>query len=244
MCGQTLATRLRRWRWRLARYHSPLRLRYSLGLLSVGHRYPLLALLFLAFRVPRFFPCRLPPPPRVITAYKPEAYMDERHPDLYELRLIPLWRWRDTMQSSFYRLYEALCAFDEPLIGYETEYFWKRAGPDWDLALLRDPREDSDVEVDAEQLAVLAALAEALVAAFNWRLGLGLRRNGEHVDWVDDGQPRADFVPISNPPWTATAAVLGEKLVLHDFAENSATESSAPFRKRNIQATAAALRTV
>lgn len=38
----------------------------------------------------------------------------------------PHWRWRDTMQRSFYRSYESFCAYDEPLIGYETEYFWKR----------------------------------------------------------------------------------------------------------------------
>lgn len=166
--------------------------------------------------------------------------MDETHPDIYDLRLIPLWRWRDTLQRSFYRLYETMCAFDEPLIGYETEYIWKRH-PRWDLRDLRDPREDGCD--DPEQYAVLASLLEALVYSFNWRLELGLRRNGKHVDRAEDGSA-ADFVPYVCPSWAIAAPALETRLILHDYGDSTVGGSSDFFQKRNIQASAAALRTV
>ncbi|KAG9250981.1 uncharacterized protein F5Z01DRAFT_677235 [Emericellopsis atlantica] len=151
---------LRRWRRRVQFWSSPLKLRYSIIVLSkiTDHPYRYLARLFL--RYPRHFPVILPPPPREIIAYAPEAYMDEHHLDIFELRLIPIFRWRDTLQSSFYRLYEAFCAYDEPLIGYETEYLWKRQ-THWNPEDIYDPRLDGCN--DSEQLAVLASLAEALI---------------------------------------------------------------------------------
>lgn len=231
----------RRFVWRLRRYRTPLQLRYSHALLAHIYRFPLLQLVRLLIRTPRSFPCALPPPPGHIMRYDPEAYMDETHPHIYDLRLIPLWRWRDTMQRSFYRLYEAMCAFDEPLIGYETEYFWKRH-PGWDPGRLADPREDGAGE-DQEQYAVLASLAEALVYSFNWRLELGLRRDGKHVDRLEDGSP-APFEAYHSPAWVFGVPALETKLILHDYGDSSVTGSSSFFEKRNIQASAAALRTV
>lgn len=248
----------RRWLWRLRRYRTPLQFRYSYAILARIHPLPLLGLAALCLRVPRRFPCILPPTPRQIMTYPPEAYMDETHPDIYDLRLIPLWRWRDTMQRSFYRLYEAMCAFDEPLIGYEMEYFWKRH-PRWDPAALADPsqhggdgglkREDEwkgrgGSGVDAEQYAVLASLAEALVYSLNWRLELGLRRDGRHVDRLEDGGDEADYVPYQCPDWAVVAPRLETRLILHDYGDGAATGSSEFFERRNIQASAAALRTV
>ncbi|KHN95249.1 uncharacterized protein MAM_06960 [Metarhizium album ARSEF 1941] len=168
-------------------------------------------------------------------AYDPEAYMDETHPDIFELRLLPVWRWRDTMQRSFYRLYEAVCAYDEALIGYETEYFWKRQ-PSWNPELLRDPHEDGCT--DPEQLAVFASLAEALVWSFNWRLSLGLRRNGRHVE---SGSP-VDY--FSAPSWTHHVPALDERLILHKYHDPNDKSSDPDFDKRNIQASSASLRTV
>ncbi|KND88453.1 hypothetical protein TOPH_06839 [Tolypocladium ophioglossoides CBS 100239] len=165
--------------------------------------------------------------------------MDEQHPDIFELHLLPVWQWRDTMQRSFYRLYEAVCAYDEPLIGYETEYFWKRQ-PGWNPDVLRDPREDGCM--DPEQLAVLASLAEGLVWSFNWRLSLGLRRDGRHVE-SEDGGP-TDYIPVVSPAWTKEAPVLDERLILHKYSDPDDTRSDPDFDKRNIQATTAALRTV
>uniref|UniRef100_A0A8H7NI05 Uncharacterized protein n=1 Tax=Bionectria ochroleuca TaxID=29856 RepID=A0A8H7NI05_BIOOC len=85
---------------------------------------------------------------------------------IYETRLIPAWRWRDTLQRAFYRLYETVCAYDEPLTGYEAEYLWRRSDrPAWRPEMLRDPRDDGCG--DREQLAVMASLADALTDAFN-----------------------------------------------------------------------------
>lgn len=231
----------RRWIWRLRRYRTPLQLRYSYAILGKIYLFPLLQLLRLLTRIPRSFPCVMPPPPRHVMGYPPEAYMDETHPDIYDLRLIPLWRWRDTMQRSFYRLYEAMCAFDEPLIGYETEYFWKRH-PRWDPGALADPQQEGGYQ-DPEQYAVLASLAEALVYSFNWRLDLGLRRDGRHVDRLED-ESAAEYVPYRCPAWTVAVPALETRLILHDYGDSTVTGSSDFFEKRNIQASAAALRTV
>lgn len=95
-----------------------------------------------------------------------------RNAGVYDLTLIPLWRWRDTPQQSFYRMYETFCAEQGNLLGYETEYFWKHHDPSWALSLLPDPRDDDD----PERYAVMAWLAEDVEDAFNWRLELGLRR--------------------------------------------------------------------
>lgn len=283
-----LAAKWRQWRWQMEFYHTPLELRYSYRILNRLYSYPLFRLLLLFLRLPRFFPCRLPPAPREIMAYEPEAYMNEQHPDIYELRLIPVWRWRDTIQRSFYRLYEAVCAYDEPLIGYETEYMWKRTtGAGWGLEKLRDPRDDGcDNE---EQFAVFASLVEALADAFNWRLSLGLRPDGELIETAahdeenavvanndtntnantsternttrakgrrtkpgnrdtrnqtDSGDSSSNFVPHVPPDWTVSAPRLETRLLLHDYGDSSMTGSGESFDRRNIQASAAALRTV
>ena len=236
-----LAKKWNQWRWRLASYHTPLKLRYSVGVLRQCYSNPTWRLLLLLFRFPRHLPCDLPPCPRQITAYEPETYMDERHPDIYELRMVPVWRWRDTMQSSFYRLYETICACDESLTGYETEYWWKRTEPGWNPELLRDPRDDGCV--DEEQLSVLASVAEAIVDSFNWRLEQGLRRDGNHVE-RDDFRAPTPHTPYIYPVWTTSAPVLEKKLLLHDYGSSIDSESSPQFARRNIQASTAALHTV
>lgn len=229
-----LTRKWRRWRWRMELYATPLELRYSVRVLAQIRHHPVLALLGLFLRYPRHFPCELPPTPRLIMAYEHETYMDERHPDVYELRLIPVWKWRDSMQRSFYRLYEAFCAYDEVLIGYETEYWWK-GQPGWDPRDLRDPREDGCV--DTEQLAVMASLAEAVVASFNWRLSLGLRRDGPPVEGDN-------YTPLENPVWAEHAPVLQARLYVHAYDDPDDKSSNPDFDKRNIQASTAAMRTV
>jgi hypothetical protein len=39
--------------------------------------------------------------------------MHTQHADLLDLQLVPLWRWNDTPQRSFFRLYEAFYAGHE-----------------------------------------------------------------------------------------------------------------------------------
>ncbi|KAK4153231.1 hypothetical protein C8A00DRAFT_43795 [Chaetomidium leptoderma] len=185
-------------------------------------------------------------------SYDEKSYMFQHHRDLLDLRLIPLWRWRDTPQRSFFRLYEAFCAHHEEFIGYETEYFWKHASPAWTVELLHHPREYGCV--DQEQLAVFASLAEALAESFNWRLMWGWRRDGRHVERSSDDGPPVYMAILKPPPWTAEVPPLKEKLVLHDFGrwrkyydiggDDGFTGEMCPFEKRNIEAGDGSLRTV
>lgn len=169
--------------------------------------------------------------------------MDTHHVDLFELRMVPIWQWRDTPQRSFFRLYEAFCAADDPCISYEAEYFWKRSEPEWQLRLLADPVEYGCA--DPEQYAVMASLVEDLVDAFNWRLELGLRRDGNHsYRRLDSGRAPMPFEPESCPQWTKKASPLDERLVLHDFPHPEFSASNPAFAKRNIQASGGSLRTV
>lgn len=169
--------------------------------------------------------------------------MDTHHENLFELRMVPIWQWRDTPQRSFFRLYEAFCAADDSCISYEAEYFWKRAEPEWQLHLLADPLDYGCT--NPEQYAVMASLAEDLVDAFNWRLGLGLRRDGDHTyRRLDTGRSPSPFKSEASPRWAKKAVRLDERLVLHDFPNPEFSASNPAFAKRNIQASGGSLRTV
>lgn len=144
--------------------------------------------------------------------------------DLIYLRSMPLWRSRDTPQRAFYRLYEAFCAADGHMITYETEYFWRRSPPEWATALIPDPQCE-----DAEQYAVMASLAEALVESFAWRLELGLRRTDRPIMNYDRDPPPYD--PEVCPAWAAKVPPLKEKLLIH-LDEDRCFDS--PFHRRNI----------
>lgn len=248
--------KLRR-RWKRGGFSTPFETRRSLRILRKIHEdehpiqpYRHLAWLFL--RLPWSLPCVLPPPPHEIMAYDRKAYMYQHHYDLLDLRLIPLWRWRDTPQRSFFRLYEAFCANHSEFVGYETEYFWKHGDPAWAVDRLSDPREYG--VVDHEQLAVFASLAEALAESFNWRLMWGWRRDGRHVDRTSADGPPVYASVLKPPPWTTGVPRLEERLVVHDFGQwqelcgldddDGFTGELSPFEKRNIEAGDASLRTV
>lgn len=236
----SLLARLKRY---LRNFRSPLNLRYSIVVLRKRYAHPYLALLRLFFRIPWRFPTALPPPPREIRSYPEQAYMDTHHARLFELRLVPIWQWRDTPQRSFFRLYEAFCAGDDACISYETEYFWKRSEPEWQPCLLADPRDYGCA--DPEQYAVLASLAEDLVDAFNWRLELGLRRDGEHTyRRIDAGRVPTPFEPATCPPWAKRVPRLDERLILHELPDPGLCASNRVFDRRNIQASGGSLRTV
>ncbi|KAM4056531.1 DNA-binding protein [Hirsutella rhossiliensis] len=169
-----------------------------------------------------YFAAVVPPPPRVIKA-DPDV-VSRRVRDLMYLRSMPLWRARDTPQRAFYRLYEAVCAADGPMITYETEYFWRRSSPGWATVGIPDPECD-----DAEQYAVMAALAEELVESFMWRLQLGLRRNDTPImNRYKDPPP---MVPEVCPAWATKVPALENKLLLHPD-ENVYFDS--PFHRRNV----------
>ncbi|OAA50984.1 DNA-binding protein [Beauveria brongniartii RCEF 3172] len=86
--------------------------------------------------------------------------VDRRAHDLQLLRIMPLWRSRDTPLRALYRMYEAVCARDGNLIASATQYFWRQTG--WAMADIPEPACE-----DEEQYAVLAATAETLVECFN-----------------------------------------------------------------------------
>lgn len=227
-------------------WQSPLGLRRTLRILRGISDRPYLFLLRLLWPIPWYFPCDLPDPPRVLQQ-APEI-VAKRYRHIYKLRLIPLWRARDTPLRSFYRLYEAYCADDDDLVGFETEYFWKRGGAEpssWATACIPDPRDP-----DPERYAVLATLAEQLVDAFNWRLKLGKRRNGDFIEPAEDGTPAA-FVPEACPSWVKHVPPLDELLVLHDWRDFSSRQQQQQQQhgdstayKRNVKAASGALTTV
>ena len=148
-------------------------------------------------------------------------------------RIIPLWRFRDTPQCSLYRLYEAFCANTEGAISEETEYFWHRGESRWATRNLKDPQDSDPV-----RYAVLASLTEVLVNSFNWRLELGLRRDGPTVERDDNEDDHVDFEREVIPAWTQKVPSLPQTLVLH--VNGDACE----FQKRNIKATSRDLCTI
>lgn len=257
-----LIDRVRQWlrtlrrRWKRGLSLTPFQTRRSLRVLRDIYNdhsiRPYCHLLWLFLSVPWSLPCSLPPAPREIISYDDKAYMFQHHPDLLDLRLIPLWRWRDTPQRSFFRLYEAFCAHHEEFIGYETEYFWKHASPAWAVELLRHPREYGCV--DQEQLAVFASLAESLAESFNWRLMWGLRRDGRRVERTSADGPPVYVAVLKAPAWAAEVPRLKERLVLrkagrwrnsNEIGDNNGfTGQMSPFEKRNIEASDGSLRTV
>ena len=125
------------------------------------------------------------------------------------------------------------------LLGLETEYFWHQSGRKWALGQLPDPRDPDPV-----RYALLACITEELVEAFNWRLGLGMRRKGPAVEREHGRDLCPPFIPEALPNWTQTVlpipieadtlrrlpptVVRKGKLVLE---ENG---SSKVFAKRNI----------
>lgn len=227
--------RINRWKRWLLDPRSPLGLRYAVRLArQLQHPpqpHPCLFVSGLLWPpLPSWhFPTAIPPPPppplpREIMADPGLVSCQAR--DLVVLRAIRLWRWRDTPQRSFYRLYEAFCAADGPMITYETEYFWGRSEPRWAVARIDDPRCE-----DPEQYAVMAAVAEELAESFMWRLRLGLRRDDAPImnRYVDP----SPLVPETPPSWTSEVPGLQEKLILHP-GEDEYFES--PFHRRNIYA--------
>ena len=115
--------------------------------------------------------------------------------DIHNLRAIPIWRMRDTPLRSIYRLYELHLADRYALLGWETEYFFFRK--DWRMEDIPDPKDP-----DPLRYAIIASIVEELHEAVNWRLGLGLRRNREHVFREEDEDPWPPFTPEKLPGWT------------------------------------------
>ena len=180
----------------LRRLGTPLHLRGSITRLRHSHKRPYLALLCLFIPFPSWsFPLPKPVPPHQI-AENVDLYY-RRHPNIRNLQCIPIWESRDTPLRSLYRLYEIFMTGEYALLGLETEYFWHQSGRKWGLGQLPDPR-----DLDPVRYALLACITEELVEAFNWRLGLGMRRKGPAVEREHGRDPYPPFIPEVLPSWT------------------------------------------
>ncbi|OAA36494.1 DNA-binding protein [Metarhizium rileyi] len=147
-----------------------------------------------------------------------------RQPDILQLYYIPLFRVRDTPLRSLYRLYEDLCSKNIIMMSYECDYYFYHTEARWQLSRIPDP-----MDPDPTRYALLASFAEALVSAFNWRLELGLQRDGTQIEGQDPMK-----VPLETAPqWASKVRPLAEKLDLRPHDENS---SDLIFLKRNILA--------
>ena len=173
--------------------------------------------------------------------YKPlswsqDAYqrLDDRmiaevQPCIRQLHCIPIFRWRDTALCSLYRMVQDLCARDFIMMGYECEYFWYHHEDRWMLQGIPDPQEPDPV-----LYALLASMVEALVQAFNYKLALGLRRNG---DKYDEDDRHINFPRETEPSWTASVGPVDVQLdLLSRVTGHREGEPSSVFSIRNILA--------
>lgn len=233
----SLWARFRRW---LRYYQSPLRLRSSLIRLRHHEQHPLLTLLRLFIPYPSWsFPIPGPFSLRTLIEDKENKtkIIESHFGNIHDLRDVPIWRMRDTAIRSVYRLYELYVTDHYALMGWETEYFFYQ--PKWKLRDIPDPKDS-----DTLRYAIVASIIEELRESMNWRLGLGLRRTGEHVYRETDDAPWPPFTPEELPPWTENVPAIDKNLLkksvpssLLDTDGNLVLEKdgkSPNFAKRNI----------
>ncbi|CAG8143842.1 unnamed protein product [Penicillium olsonii] len=205
-----------RFRWWLLVAHSPLQIRNSLCRLR-SSRYPLLDLIRMFIPYPSwYYPIQGPHSLRELIEDEQNGYpiINAHFGEIHNLRAIPVWRWRDTPLRSIYRLYELHLSGRYALMGWETEYFFGRT--DWKLEDIPDPQDP-----DPLRYAVVASIMEELHEAVNWRLGLGLRRNKQHVFREEDGDPWPPFTPEILPKWTAKVPPLDKDLLRQSIPASS-----------------------
>ncbi|EEQ35608.1 hypothetical protein McanMca71_002985 [Microsporum canis] len=233
-----------RMKYRLLRLTSPLRLRGSITRLSHHNKRPFFALLRLCLPsswLTWSFPVPEPLSPNTLIAEPSLCWRRRVEGDLKNLQAVPIWRSRDTPLRSLYRLYEAVMAGEEfcDVVGYETEYFWYQDRHSWEPHRIPDP-----ADPDPLRYAILACIAEALVLALNWRLSLGMRRNGNHIHRQHGSDPYPPYNPLPMPSWVRNvpavstsylrSTVPGSKLDSEGRLVLIDEGNSEIFRKRNI----------
>ncbi|KAL8880052.1 MAG: hypothetical protein Q9192_008102 [Flavoplaca navasiana] len=125
---------------------------------------------------------------------------------------------RDTPLRSVYRIYEYMCTHRHSQVQYETEYFFFHSeSAKWSFDTLPDPKDD-----DEQHYAFVASIVEALVAAFNWRLSMGIRRDRSNwsFDQVEDNPPLKIIAPrwaISVPPLREPPIALRNRTTTQDL---------------------------
>lgn len=80
----------------------------------------------------------------------------------------------------------------------------------------------------------MASLCEELVASFNWRLELGLRRGLRNYVERDDPDVPVPYEPYVCPEWATLAPALEEELPLHKAPEFSRFTEA--YTRRNVLA--------
>jgi hypothetical protein len=133
-------------------------------------------------------------------------------------------------------MYEAVVVDNWPMLQYEVEYFWRHRDRRWATASLYDPALDSQTPLDPVRYTVLAAIVEELVASFEWRLELGLRRKDPGLTLDQDYMP---LVPESKPDWPSRVPALPEMLYLQPVNDdeevtNLALADGNAFTRRNV----------
>lgn len=196
--------------------HSPLQVRTSLSRLQTCSK-PWDLLLRLLYPYPwHFHP--------VLWDYKAGlTSLSARQSGILQLHSIPLFRKRDTAICSLYRLCEDLHSHEHLVMSRECEYFFFHNERSWQLSEVADPEDPDPV-----RYAMLASTVEVLVQAFNWRLELGLRRDGKIST-----TKLSNFTGEEAPTWAAQVPPLETTLVLEQ-ADNAITDEL--FWKRNIKA--------
>jgi hypothetical protein len=209
---------------------SPLKLRASFTRLWKCSRRRKL-LLQLLYPIPWSF--QVPPPSapgRLIASTGTGPVVDASlvQRNIRQLHDVPLFRVRDTPLCSLYRLHEDLRCGNIIMMGYESSYFFYHSETTWLLSQVPDP-EDADLV----RYSLLASFVEALVAAFNWKLEQGLRRDGSQVLGVGDNDS-VQPVLESPPSWTSKVNPVAERLDLRP--PNNTDSPDIAFQRRNIEA--------
>ncbi|TGO25168.1 hypothetical protein BPAE_0086g00330 [Botrytis paeoniae] len=212
-------------------------LRGSIIRLRHIYPHPYLALFRLSIPFPSWsLPLSDPVAPLAI-AHNEELY-EIRNKYHTTLRNVQVWKARDTPLRCVYRMYEILMMGDCVPLDSETEYFWYQSTEKWSLSSIPDPK-----DTDPVRYAVIACIVEELVRAFNWRLALGMRRNGKHIRRKNESDPCPPYTPVVGPDWTRSVPPI-EQDMLKELPSEMVTESGKlvlekrgcdeTFEKRNV----------
>lgn len=161
------------------------------------------------------------------------SIVEARQTDYEKLRGVDLFRMRDTPLCSLYRLYELIVARDTIHLVEETTYFFYRYGSRWSIRNIPDPKDPDPV-----RYAILAALVETMVEAFNWRIHMGIVRKGRRVETRPLPSGVLDTREVA-PDWVAQVPPVAESFVLVTKAEAELLNVSQAFKKRNLVSDAA-----
>ena len=150
--------------------------------------------------------CTLPEPlaPKGIAGN--EALFDRHHPNIFQLRYIPIWTIRDTPLCAVYRLYEIYMTREFVLLRLECEYIWHQSGRKWSLRSIPDPRDP-----DPARYAMLASIVEELVRAFTGALNMAKEEMGRTFAGLRRILGLPTYDPEATPSWTTFVPPIQEE---------------------------------